>query len=742
MPALMLITALLVYLLWPYPPVLAEPLTISALITLGVSAEIAAAVAPFVTWAVIGGLALGLSALFGPDVPKPAAGRTPFRQPVPPRIRILGARRSAGAQMLYHSRAGSTFFGIIAVCEGRVKEFTRYYLHDDVVTVLGGIVQGINSSGPNRYGDDHVHIDTRKGKTVETAYAQTVSNIFPLWTNDHRGDGIASAQIIASDAGVDDQPQRFPFGVPVLSVVADATEVYDPRAAGYGPASFGSGKGSNASGGMQDWRHSNTWSFAGNDNPILQAMWFVTAPIKDGGMGLDFEECFSTVLQAVADQADVCDEAVPLKAGGTQKRYTSAVLYHFSDPPSDVLSAILGTCDGFMAERGDGAFELKAGKWDDEDFEIVIRDKHILSLNVRRFRPDEDEVTGIIVKYTSVPHEYTEIDAPVWPRDAYQGGEDRRVRTIDVTYCNQGVQAQRLGKRTAIYEMARIAGTMVLNMYGVLLLDRRGCSIQCTDDPELEDCKAKLVRVEPNLMDGTVTVDFIVFDPVACDSWDPATEEGPLQPVVTVPVDDAATIPSSLQAVPIRIGGNVYVEVAFDPGAQPDSTYDGQWRVVDVGGGVPGPWTTQTFSGANIDKSGGTNFWIVLFTGLPIDNLEFHIRGRTSSGYSASAFADTGTPAPGRPVSFTAVLAGADVNLDWTSPNSPNFDHARVYRAISGAGFGAATDISGPIAGAANSAQNYTDTGPASNTYDYWVAAETAANLSSLPRGPETVTVP
>lgn len=748
MPALIVLAGILA-LLWP-TEVHAEPLTLSALITLGVSAEVAAAWAGTITAAIIGGLSIALSFAFAPDVPKPPAGRTTFRQPVPPRIRIISKRRSAGAQMLYHSYQGSTFHGVTAVCEGKVKEFSRFWLHDDAVEVIGNTVQGIESSSANRYGDGKVRIFYRYGKTVETAYTPANSPPFKsdlvvrdIWTSDMRGDGIASVLTLASDAGVDQQAQRFPFGIPVTSAEVDATKVYDPRSAGYGPSSWGSGKGSMASGGTQDWRHSNTWSFAGNDNPILQAMWFVTAPIKDGGMGLDFEECFSTVLQQCADQADVCDEAVPLKGGGSEKRYRSAVYYKFNDPPSDVLAAILGTCDGFLAERGDGAFELKAGKWDAEDFEIVIRDKHILSLNVRRFRPDEDEVTGVIVKYTSVPHDYTEIDAPVWPRDAYQGGEDRRVRPIEITYCPSGTQAQRLSKRVATYEMAPISGTMVLKMYGVLLLDRRGCSIQCSDDPALADCRARLRRVEPNLMNGTVEVDFTLFDPAVCDAWDAPTEEGPLQPVVTVPVDDARSIPTNLVVAAEDLGGgDINIDVEFDPGGSPGSEYDARQRVADTGGGVPGPWRQERITGAAIIKPEDARWIVVIRNPIINTSVEVQVRPPSSAAWSASAFVDSTAPGPGLVFNLGSALSGADVVVSWRSPSSPNFDHARVYRALHGGGFGSAVDISGAVAGAPNTNQNYTDVAPGSGNYDYYVSAETAANLSSLTQGPTNTVVP
>jgi hypothetical protein len=694
-----------------------------ALVSLGVSASVAGPISSIL----FAGLSFALSLLFAPKVPKPEnVGRIPFKQSVPPRARILNRRRTAGAFMLYHSLPQGTFFGVSALCDGEVKEFTRYYLHDDVVA-LQGDGHTVGSPGAGRYGDDKISIYTRKGLVPETAYADAVAGLSPLWTDDHRGDGIASALLVAADAGLDDQAKRFPFGLPVLSLELDATRVLDPRDVD------------------QDWTDPGTWSFTGNDNPILQTMWFLTAPIKDGGMGLDFGECFSTVLTDVSAQADICDEAVALKAGGTEKRYRSQVLYHYSDDPGDVLASILGTCDGFLAERGDGAFELKAGKWDDADFAVVIKDKHIISNSVRRFRPDEDEVTGVIVKYNSIPHEHTTVDAPVWPRDAYQGGEDRRVRTIEIVNCPSGTQAQRLSKRVAIYEMAPISGTMVLKMFGVLLLDRRGATIQCTDDPALADAKVRLTRVEPNIMAGTVTIDYTVFDPTVCDAWNAATEEGPLQPVVTVPFDEAFSTPSSLNAVPSQISGTVYVEISFDPGvkAGPNTNYRYQWRLADIGGGVPGGWTSGSFSADAVERP-SPSLWVVTINGMPAGYLEFQLQAyqHDHSAWSASAFADTRIPAPGRPTSFTAALAGADVDLDWTSPNSANFDHARVYRALSGAGFGLASDISGPLAGSPATPMTYLDVAPASGTYDYWVTAENTANVASLPRGPATVTVP
>jgi hypothetical protein len=712
------------------------PLLIPALTGLGVGVT----AAPIVADVIVTGVALGLSILFAPQVPKPDDVRQPFKQSVPNRIRILGKRRSGGAYMLYHSWHGSTLYAVTAVCDGLVSEFTRFWLHDDEITInaIDDSVNGINSSAENRYGDNKVHIYTRNGETPEVSYTSDAldmaARLSPdgIWTADHRGDGIASLCMVASDAGPDDQAKRFPFGVPQPSVEVVATKVFDPRHSGSGGYSLGG----------QNWNDPTSWAFVGNDNPILQTMWFLTAPINQGGMGLDFEESFVPVLGDIAAQADICDEAVPLKAGGSEKRYTSGALWKYSDPPGDVLTAILGTCDGFLAERGDGAFELKAGKWDDDDFAIIIQDKHIISLHVTRFRPDEDEVTGVITKYNSVAHSHTLIDAAVQPRDAYQGGEDRRIRTIEVGFCPSGTQAQRLAKRVGIYEMAPVRFTAVLKMYGILLLDRRGCTIQCTDDPALADAKVRLTRVELNLAERTVEIDGTIFDPVACDAWDPATEEGPLQPFITIAVDDADSIPTDLVAAAARIGGTVYVDLQFNPGSAPGPQYLGQWRIADTGGGVPGPWHLELFQGADIEKAEDDR-WIVTFSGVAqSDVLEVRITATTSPAFSASASVDTSNPAPGRVLNLATALVGSDVHVSWTSPRSSNFDHARVYRAISGTGFGLATDISGPVAGASNSAMSFDDIAPGSGIYDYWVTAETAANFSSLIRGPSEQAVP
>lgn len=699
------------------------PLAAAALVSLGVSASVAS-VAANVGFAV---LSIGLSLLFAPKIEKPEnIGRIPFRQSVPNRTRIIGKRRTAGSFLLHHAHPSGIFFGISALCEGEVKEFTRFYLHDDVVALQEDGHTITYPPGGGRYGDDKVSVYTKVGLPTETAFSEAVTALSPLWTNDHRGDGIAQALLVCADAGLDDQAKRYPFGLPVLSVELIATKVLDPRDLD------------------QEWDDPSTWSFDGNDNPILQAVWLLTAPIEEGGMGLSFEECILPVIDKIAEQADVCDEPVALKEGGTEKRYICGSQYLLSDARTEALNAILGTCDGFCAENDDGTYTIKAGKWDSEDFEVVIEDRHVISYKVTDGVPDEDALTGVIVKYNSLPHEHTTVDAPVWPRDAYQGGDDRRVRTIEVTFCPSGTQAQRLSKRVAIYEMAQLRGTLVLNMYGVLLRNRRGATLQITDDARLADVKIKITRCEYNLLAGTCEVDFVVFDPVECDAWNAATEEGPLQPVIDLGDGGGFTTPTSLNAVASEIDGNIFVEISFNPGsiASNNTNYRYRYRIADAGGGLPGNWITGTVNGRDVERQSATQ-WIVTISSVPEAELEFQLQAyqHDRSEWSATATVDTSDPGPARVQNLAATNDGRDVDLTWDSPDSANFDHAKVYRVVVGGGF-PLSDLIAEVSGSPDSPMSYTDTVPGGGTWDYYITAETSADVASLPTGPETVTTP
>lgn len=704
------------------------PLIAAGIIAAGAAGglTISATVASIAGYLIFTGVLVGLSLLFRPDVPKPEQGRIPLKQPIPPRVGVIGKARVGGAYMLYHEDpdSGRSVDVVALVSSDVINEFFRYYLHDDVVEIDGsGFVQELDDG---RYGEDQVRIFTRTGVNPETAYSQVVSAVSPVWTSDHRGDGIGSAALLCDNVHLEDHGKFYPHNLPVPSFGIDVGKVFDSRD------------------GTQDWNDPATWLASFNDNSILALVYFTTLPIHRGGLEWDMEECWVPVLDEIATEADICDEDVANKGGGTHKRYRCGGQWKFTGNPIDVLAAILGSMDGFLAERGDGAFTLKAGMFTDGEDDILITDKHIQSIRIKRFKEDENETSGVIVQYSSPDHEYSTVDSPIYPPAAYQGGDDARVRPADAIWCQNGRQAQRLAKILATEAMAEITGTLVLTMYGVTLLDRRWARLQTSDDPAFAtEQRIKLTsNVVLDLAAGQVSVDFVLVDPAVMYAWDADAEEQNLQPAVTVPIGDGPAQPAGLVATPEQVGQSIIVDVTFPrPDGPNNQNYRLRWRVSDTGGGTPGGWTVVNYTGGEIVEAGGDVTLTLNQLGLG----EFDIQAQSytgghSSSWSTSTTVDTASPAPGTPTSFTTTVIGADVRANFRAPNSANFDAAHVFRAISGAGFGAASDISGAVSGSPNQLLSYTDVTPGVGTFDYWVVAKNAAGTSSTPAGPETET--
>jgi hypothetical protein len=698
------------------------PLIAAGLVSVGVGSTVASIAGEVI----FTGALVGLSLLLAPNTPKPEDGKVPVKQTIPSRDGVIGTVRRSGPYALFHNdHNGGTAVVIVLLCDcppyGEINSFDRYYLHEDVVEIdVSGAVQRLDDK---RYNDDRVHLFTRTGLRPETSYSDVNGDIADVWTVDHRLDGIGSICQRASAPGSDEQAEVFPLGLPLPSAVINCRKVFDPRDV------------------TQVWNDRSTWKAAGNDNPVLAQVYFMSEAQVYGGGGLDFEECFLPVVDEIADAADVCDELVALKGGGTQSRYRSSGTWKYLTAPVDTMAAISAAGDTFMAERGDGAFSVRAGKWLTDDFDITIDDRHIIDLRIDRYREDENEVTGVIVQYNSPSHEYTTVDAPVWPRDAYQGGDDKRVRTTQIIWCIDGRQAQRLSKRVALYEMAPIRVSMVTTLWAIQLLDRRGFTLQTSDDPDLADVKCKIDRVTLQFETATVAIEATIIDPDAVDAWDAETEEGALQPFVTVPLGNEGTPPSNVHGVAELVGGNIRVILYFTV-ASDNADYSARYRQTDVGGGISGGWSPVIIFDHESIEFVGDQVYLTL-NNFSEDEFEFQVRAHLqgASEWSAGVIVNTAAPSPGRPFDFEIMLVGSDVQATWTAPNSSNFANAVVYRALHGTDFELAENVSGDIPGSPLAPMSFTDSGTEAGTYDYWVVSKTAGGVASSPAGPQTIAV-
>lgn len=620
----------------------------------GVTISTAAVASAIATTAI----AIGIQYAMTPKPPKPEDGKVPKVQSIPHRIWGVGRNRTAGAYMLWEAK-GPRLCAVQALRGHKIKSVNRYWLHDDEVTINGsGYVQSLNK----RYSDNTVQIFHRLGNVPETAYSQIVSIMGAegIWTDSHRGDGQSSVGMICKNGGAAKQPRRFPFGAPVLSVETDDALVWDPRDP------------------EQDPEDPSTWQWSRNGALVM--LWHQC--FNEFGHRRDYTRAILPVLDMWIEEANICDELIPLNGGGTEKRYECNGFDTTENDPKAATNAILASCDGWLCERGDGALLFTVGKFR-ESRVVTLSDADIVGHQIQYGVLFEDEINRLIPKFTYPAVGYATSDTDFFEDTAAQM-EAGRVLAQDANYqwVHQWRQARRLGKRDWLRIQERVSGSIDVRLSGINAVYARWIRL---DTPiMLPRLNGKLIenrRSVLSLLQGGFTMT-ITKHPDNIDAWNPATDEGQQPPVPPKPNAEDILTPVINLVQAVASGGTVYVRVKIeDP---EDDTLDPvvRYRVSDAGGGTPGPWVSQTFT--NPTPSGG---YITLTTQtVPADtDIDVEVAFRASDGdignYTPTetvfAAADPTPPAAVTSVSVITGVAG-QVTINWTAPNSSNYDAAKV----------------------------------------------------------------
>lgn len=642
-------------------------------------------------------LSIGIQMLMAPKPPKPEAAKVPLNQAIPYRIWAVGRTRMAGAYMLWESK-GHRLFGIQAMAGHRIKSFNRYWLHDDEVSLDGS--GWVISPGGGRYGSTSVRIQTRLGLPTETAYANAVAEFSSegLWTNNHRGDGQASLCMFAGATRMKDQNKRFPYGVPQVSVELDGALCWDFR----DPA--------------QNPEDPSTWQWTRN-SAIITA-WHLC--FNEFGLGLDYQKALLPVIDLWKEEADICDEDVPLAGGGTEKRYQCNGYDTTENGPKAGLNAMLASCDGHLVARGDGARILTVGKFRESRC-ATLTDRDIVGHQIQYDVLFEDECNRLIPKFTYPATDYTTSDTDYF-EDVDAQIEAGRVLAQEAEYqwVHQWRQARRLGKRDWLRLQQKVKGSIDVRLSGINAVYSRWVRLETPN--RLPRLNGKLVENRRSILAitrGGFSMD-IVQNPDNIDAWNPATDEGAQPPVPVKP--NASTVPTPVinlvQAKPNN--GSVYIRVVVIDPEDPSLTPVVRYRLADSGGGVPGAWVEQSFPDAppGVPSVG----FIELNTNVvPSDKLldvqaAFRTSGGAISDWSATANV-VSTSDPVAPVALTAFsvtdgvphLGRAAFSL--TTPNDTHIRQVQLYRVATGASFdpNTATTVGAPIEVVRSTTYAYTD---------------------------------
>jgi hypothetical protein len=691
-----------------YDPIF-TPIFTSIFASFGFSAATTGLLAAGATAIATTAISIGIQMLLAPKPPKPEDGKVPKLQSIPHRWWGVGRNRVGGAFMLWEAK-GSTLFSVQAIAGHRIKSVNRFWLHDDEVELQpdGTIVDGTHYA-------TRVQIFSRLGLVPETPYTAIVDRLGAegVWTNNHRGDGQASIAMTCKNAPADKQQKRFPYGPPQLSVEADMALCWDFRDP------------------LQDPDDPSTWEWTRNAAIIMA--WHQC--FNEFGHRRDYHRAILPVLDMWQEEADVCDEDVPLKGGGTEKRYECNGFDTTENDPKAATNAILAACDGWLCDRGDGALLFIVGKFR-EKYVTTLTDADLVGHQIEYDVLFEDECNRLVPKFCYPEIGYATSDTDFFEDTAAQLTAGR-ILAQDANYqwVQQWRQARRLGKRDWLRLQEKVTGQLNVRLAGINSIYSRWVRLSTPLSlPRLHNKVIENRKSVLSLLQGGFTMD-IMRHPENIDAWNPTADEGKMPPVPVKVTTDGVPVPViNLVQVKPR-GESVYLRVVLvDP--EDDSLYAVvRFRVVDDGSGNPGAWVEQRFP--NATPSGGfinlsTN---VVPTDAALDVQAAFISADGDYGewsVTANITAVLDPTKPGTPTNFTVSVSGTTVTL---SAKAANDNTARlVFKRWASGGSFASGAIVGPGATSQRATGNQTititDTAPYGNWF-YGVGALNGSGVAS-----------
>lgn len=283
----------------------------STLVGIGLSTALAGVAANVI----VGAALLGVSMLLAPRPPvmKTPQAQAVLNQSTAPRVRGYGYALLGGTRAFWDSKDGD-LYQVVMMHSGEIDGIEYFKIGDTVATLDGsgnatndiftsvtGARGGINGSpGTRNY---HINIQSHLGSPDQGADGMMTGAWPGVWTNDHRLRGIAYLVTRFDSPNQENFQKVFPEGynTPVRALCR-LSRVWDPR--------------------------NNQTYFS--DNAALCILDYLTHP---DGFKRSRDDCDLDSFRAFAN---LCDENVPLAAGGTEKRYRLWGVYSLNDEPEDL----------------------------------------------------------------------------------------------------------------------------------------------------------------------------------------------------------------------------------------------------------------------------------------------------------------------------------------------------------------------------------------------------------------------
>lgn len=652
------------------------------------------------------GLAFGAAALQSyltpkPKVPKPEDGSYNLKQNVPPLSYVLG-RVKKGGDYAFLEEAGGVAYHSTVLAAHRINRFVQHYLHDKAVTLnADGFVANTSMAGV-------VRILTRLGLNVGVVYAQ-IRDAFPaIWTNDHRGDGLATMMMQVYTVDQEDHLRVFPNNMPEHSAVIEGALLYDPRKANQ-----------HRPGEPETWDYSS--------NLALMRLWHLTHPV---GGKLSVDDLYQPDW---INAANVSDEDIRNRSGALEKRYHGGFWFRANNEVTEVGRIIDQAAELVVFERPDGLVGVHAGHYVEPTIRLTADD--IVNITFDANERDSSSVLAVRGRYVDTSADFVTKDAAIFG-NPYQADDDtERTKTIENAAIQSHNHCQRLQKLAFV--RANAPRVSVLAHYEAAEDVPYVRLVRVHLPPKMDEAVVEITST-PKVSLRNLTVEFsgIVIPPTLW-SFVSSLEEG-APPAATDKVDSAG-VPA-----PVDFIATIQTEVVS--GGATAAYARATWALVSDVLRYEFEWQVTTLAQpaqSVLSVAGDTE----VRTGYLADGAQYRFRLRAWGGGTPSAWTGyqvaTATADPVVPGAVTAATVTEGVGqamFEWTAPNSSNYYACQIR--IGTTNNANASTLVATEYGPPSAVDNRTVLGLSAGIYYAWLLAINPSGRAAAPvaLGPFTIT--
>lgn len=423
-----------------------------------------------------------------------------LRQAASARRVVYGRARVGGIYAFQEITEGNQYLYFCLMLAGHQIEAVEEVYFDDEKLIfdpesddlgLGNVIEG-------KYKDVvYIHAPNL-GSDDQEADTLLLSALPDMWTVNDRLRGVANicGRLTWDNANGDGTigAKVWSGGMPNITVVVRGyNKIYDPRDDSVG--------------------YTNNSALVVNDY-LTNAQW---------GRKADYDERIWEGLLIAA--ANICDEDVPLAAGGTEKRYATDGSFLTDSPPDDILGKLLATMHGEAVFDGNrwgiyaGAYQVPTITLTDDDMRAPSRISTVTSAR--------DSFNGVKGTYTGPDVNWTTADFPAIQSSsmlAADGGREQW-KDIELPFVISPSRAQRIAKIDLLLTVQEV----VEQFYGKLSCYRvkAGTIIYRTSERYGWNEKPfKVARGQIGASGDPPVMGFdLILQEVTPDAWDWSTDE-------------------------------------------------------------------------------------------------------------------------------------------------------------------------------------------------------------------------